>query len=223
MLLNLTINARDAMPRGGVLTIETRNVQLGTEFSTRQSIRVCTLRPGAFSALILSDTGHGIDKETMKHLFEPFFTTKGVGKGSGLGLAMVYGIVKQSGGYIWPYSEPGLGTTFKMYLPSVAERPEAPVLPAIEKSHGRSGATVLVVEDDQQVRTIARRALIEAGFQVLEAQDGNQALSVVADHDQIDIVLTDLAMPELGGRELAPRLSGIRPQLPVIFMSGYHI
>jgi two-component system cell cycle sensor histidine kinase/response regulator CckA len=219
VLLNLTINARDAMPQGGVLTIETRNVHLSPHHLTQRP--GLTVQSGPFSALIVSDTGHGIDQDAMKHLFEPFFTTKGVGKGSGLGLAMVYGIVKQSGGYIWPYSEPGVGTTFKIYLPSVTESPLPPSVPVAEQATGSHGATVLVVEDDPLVRTIARRALTEAGFEVLEAADGRQALALVARHEQIDIVLSDLAMPELGGRELALRLSETRPVLPVVFMSGY--
>lgn len=170
---------------------------------------------------MVSDTGKGIDKEAMKHLFEPFFTTKGVGKGSGLGLAMVYGIVKQSDGFIWPYSEPGMGTTFKIYLPAVSETPQASSTAAPEEPEEREGATVLVVEDDPLVRTMARRALADAGFDVLEAANGREALTLIMEHDEVDAVLTDLAMPELGGQELARRLSELRPGLPVIFMSGY--
>jgi two-component system, cell cycle sensor histidine kinase and response regulator CckA len=219
VLLNLTINARDAMPQGGVLTIETRNVQLTSQYMARRP--GLTMQPGPFSALIVSDTGHGIDRDAMKHLFEPFFTTKGVGKGSGLGLAMIYGIVKQSGGYIWPYSEPGVGATFKIYLPSVAESPQPTTARVAHHAPGSQGATVLLVEDDPLVRTIAHRALAGAGFDVLEAADGLQALALVGRHAQIDVVLSDLAMPELGGRELAQRLSEARPGLPVIFMSGY--
>jgi CheY-like chemotaxis protein len=162
-----------------------------------------------------------MDRETLKHLFEPFFTTKGIGKGSGLGLAMVYGIVKQSGGYIWPYSEPALGTTFKIYLPSLAATSPAPADPAAEQQVTSRGATVLVVEDDPLVRTIAKRSLRDAGFEVLDAADGNEALRTLAQHSQVDVVITDLAMPELGGRELARRLSQSRPDLPIIFMSGY--
>ena len=219
VLLNLTINARDAMPEGGVLTIETRNVEVTPEDAARRPD--VTIHQGDCSLLSVSDTGHGVDAETMKHIFEPFFTTKGVGKGSGLGLAMVYGIVKQSGGYIWPYSEPGLGTTFKIYLPSVSETPLPPVVAEAEHLVAGTGATVLVVEDDPLVLTIARRALSMAGFAVLEASDGHQALAQLATHDTIDVVLTDLAMPDLGGRELAQRLAQAKPTMPVIFMSGY--
>jgi two-component system, cell cycle sensor histidine kinase and response regulator CckA len=219
VLLNLTINARDAMPQGGVLTIETRSVQVSAEYA---ATRLDTaIRPGPFSLLLVSDTGTGMDRETMKHVFEPFFTTKGVGKGSGLGLAMIYGIVKQSGGYIWPYSEPGLGTTFKIYLPSTEEIPAAPSKPVPEKIPASSSATVLVVEDDPLVRAIARRTLTEAGFSVLDAEDGHQALALIARHQNVDVVLTDVAMPEFGGRELAQRLTQLRPGLPIIFMSGY--
>jgi PAS domain S-box-containing protein len=219
VLLNLTINARDAMPQGGVLTIQTRTVQLSADYAaTRPGTAI---RPGPFSVLLVSDTGTGMDGETMKHVFEPFFTTKGVGKGSGLGLAMIYGIVKQSGGYIWPYSEPGLGTTFKIYLPSTEDTPAIEAEPRPEKILAPKHATVLVVEDDPLVRAIARRTLTEAGFSVLDAEDGHQALDLVARHQAIDLVLTDVAMPEFGGRELAERLSRLKPGLPIIFMSGY--
>jgi len=209
------------MPHGGVLTIQTRSVQLSADYAATRA--GTAIRPGPFSVLLVSDTGTGMDRETMKHLFEPFFTTKGVGKGSGLGLAMIYGIIKQSGGYIWPYSEPGLGTTFKIYLPSTEDVPVVQAEPAAEKllTSGSGNATVLVVEDDPLVRAIARRTLTEAGFSVLDAEDGRQALAVVALHPRIDLVLTDVAMPEYGGRDLAQRLSSVRPGLPIIFMSGY--
>ena len=219
VLLNLTINARDAMPDGGTLTVETRNVRLTERYvADRPGVSIPS---GPYVALVISDTGQGIDKEAMKHLFEPFFTTKGVGKGSGLGLAMVYGIVKQSDGYIWPYSEPGMGTTFKVYLPAVSETPRVPSTAAPDEPEERESATVLVVEDDPLVRTMARRSLAEAGFDVLEAANGREALALIMEHEEVDAVLTDLAMPELGGQELARRLAELRPGLPVIFMSGY--
>jgi two-component system, cell cycle sensor histidine kinase and response regulator CckA len=219
VLLNLTINARDAMPHGGVLTIETRGVHVSAEYAGTHP--GTTIRPGPFSMLVVSDTGTGMDRETMKHVFEPFFTTKGVGKGSGLGLAMIYGIVRQSGGYIWPYSEPGLGTTFKIYLPSTEDATAIQTDSEPEKIEPSKHATVLVVEDDPLVRAIARRTLTEAGFSVLDAEDGQQALEIVARHQPIDLVLTDVAMPDFGGRELAQRLSQLKPGLPIIFMSGY--
>ena len=219
VLLNLAINARDAMPEGGTLTVETRNVQLTEQYvADRPGVNIPL---GPYVALVVSDTGHGIDKETMKHLFEPFFTTKEIGKGSGLGLAMIYGIIKQSGGYIWPYSEPGLGTTFKIYLPAISEAAHSPPPAAVAESPEPGNATVLVVEDDPLVRTMARRSLAEAGFKVLEAANGREALDLIEEHDAVEVVLTDLAMPELGGQELAQRLSALRPGLPVIFMSGY--
>jgi two-component system cell cycle sensor histidine kinase/response regulator CckA len=220
VLLNLTINARDAMPEGGTLTLETRTVQLTDEYVAERA--GVTIVPGQYTALLVSDTGHGMNQDAIQHLFEPFFTTKGVGQGSGLGLAMVYGIVKQSGGYIWAYSEPGLGTTFKLYFPSVAEgvtlRTQRP-----EDRPGRSeGGRILLVEDDPLVRSMARRSLSEAGFEVLEAANGQEALELIAsDTLHLDAVLTDLAMPEIGGRQLAQRLRENRPDLPVVFMSGY--
>lgn len=219
VLLNLAINARDAMPAGGTLTIQTRAVHItGQYVAQRPGVAIV---PGHYSALIVSDTGEGIDPDTMKHLFEPFFTTKEIGKGSGLGLAMVYGIIKQSGGYIWPYSEPGLGTTLKIYLPSVAEAPAEMPEPLPERSVASRSATVLIVEDDPLVRSMARRSLTEAGFDVIEAADGGQALAMISRHEDIDAVLTDVAMPEVGGRELAQRLTEVRPGMPVVFMSGY--
>jgi two-component system cell cycle sensor histidine kinase/response regulator CckA len=219
VLLNLTINARDAMPDGGSLTMETRTVELTDDYAAQR--RGITIIPGWYAALLISDTGHGMDKQTMKRLFEPFFTTKEVGKGSGLGLAMVYGIVKQSGGYIWAYSEPGLGTTFKLYFPSVSDAPAPRPQPAAEAPSTGTGGTVLVVEDDALVRSMVRRALSEAGFRVIEAANGEEALAVVRSDSQIDAVLTDLAMPELGGRQLARQLGEQWPDLPVVFMSGY--
>jgi CheY-like chemotaxis protein len=161
-----------------------------------------------------------MDPETMKHLFQPFFTTKDVGKGSGLGLAMVYGIVKQSGGYIWAYSEPGMGTTLKLYFPSVAEDSSQTAPGMVQEPSGGGGGRILVVEDDPLVREMTRRALVDAGFEVLSAGNGREALAM-ADDNHIDAVLTDLAMPEIGGRELAARLRESRPDLPVVFISGY--
>jgi CheY-like chemotaxis protein len=220
VVLNLTINARDAMPDGGALTVETRNVELTEDYMAQR--RGVTIVPGRYAALFISDTGLGMEKQTMKRLFEPFFTTKEVGKGSGLGLAMVYGIVKQSGGYIWVYSEPGLGTTFKLYFPTVAETPAPQPQPVAEQPSTSTGGTVLVVEDDSLVRGMVRRALSEAGFRVIEAANGEEALAVVqSETTHVDAVLTDLAMPELGGRQLAQRLIQEWPDLPVVFMSGY--
>ncbi len=219
VLLNLTINARDAMLDGGTLTIETREVELTEDYTARRP--GVSINPGTYTALIVTDTGHGMDQETMKHLFEPFFTTKAVGQGSGLGLAMVYGIVKQSGGNIWAYSEPGMGTTLKLYFPSVREAASAPSLAEPEQPTRAHGGRVLIVEDDPLVREMARRSLAEAGYAVVEAANGQTALDLVSRDPGIDAVLTDLAMPGIGGRELARRLRESRPGLPVVFMSGY--
>jgi two-component system cell cycle sensor histidine kinase/response regulator CckA len=219
VLLNLTINARDAMPDGGSLTIETHNEMLTDQYvATRPGISIV---PGPYTAMSVTDTGEGMDPETLKHLFEPFFTTKAVGKGSGLGLAMVYGIVKQSGGYIWAYSEPGLGTTMKLYFPSLTEAVPTDEADPPERSSHSTGGTILVVEDDPLVRSMARRSLVEAGYQVLEAANGREALALANGEPGLRAVLSDLAMPEISGRELARRLREIRPGVPVLFMSGY--
>jgi len=219
VLLNLAINARDAMPRGGRLSVETAAVEL-TERSTVLSHGV-TVRSGPYVQLAVSDTGHGMDKETLAHVFEPFFTTKGVGQGTGLGLATVYGIVKQSDGYVWAYSEPGRGTTIKLYLPitqdaaaSAAETP-APARTA-------SGELVLVVEDEPQVRTIAARALTEAGYRVLEAESGELALDVLRRNgSRPALVLVDVVMPGMGGSDLAEEVARLVPGVPILFTSGY--
>jgi two-component system, cell cycle sensor histidine kinase and response regulator CckA len=207
------------MPNGGTLTLETRDVVLTEQYITmRPGIAIV---PGPYTSLVVSDTGVGMDEETIRHLFEPFFTTKPVGQGSGLGLAMVYGIVKQSGGYIWAYSEPGRGSTLKLYFPAVPAAP-LPAAPAPEsRAVAPGGATILVVEDDPVVRAMARRALSEAGYTVLEAGNGREALDVAAVESSLDVVLTDLAMPGIGGRELARRLREQRPDLPIVYMSGY--
>ncbi|CAN5769010.1 hypothetical protein BH24GEM1_BH24GEM1_17740 [soil metagenome] len=219
VLLNLVINARDAMPDGGAVTIETSTVALTPEYAARKP--VATIVPGPHLMLSVSDTGVGMDRETMARAFEPFFTTKSVGEGTGLGLATVYGIVKQSGGYIWPYSEVGLGTTFKIYLPVVGGTPmdgrtrdSVPVAVV--------GEVVLVVEDEPSVRMIIGRVLREQGYLVLEASNGGDALALAADRaTRIDLVVADVVMPGLGGRELAGRLAERRPGVPILFTSGY--
>jgi CheY-like chemotaxis protein len=181
-----------------------------------------TIRPGRYAVLAVSDTGHGMDPETLAHAFEPFFTTKGVGHGTGLGLSTVYGIVKQSDGYVWAYSEPGQGTTFKLYLPAVERPAEGDVVPAPAAVTPGRGETVLVVEDDEGVRWMTRRVLEGAGYRVKEAAEGAAALELLQrDGAAVRMVLTDVVMPGMGGRELAARLAGLRPDLPVIFTSGY--
>jgi PAS domain S-box-containing protein len=219
VLLNLAINSRDAMPRGGRLSVETASVEL-TERSTMASHGV-RVRPGRYAQLAVSDTGHGMDQATLAHAFEPFFTTKGVGQGTGLGLATVYGIVKQSDGYVWAYSEPGQGTTIKLYLPVTEAAPEAaPVETA--SAVAAQGELVLVVEDEAQVRTIAARALTEAGYRVVEAETGARALELLGGNgDRPALVLVDVVMPGLSGSELALELAQVVPGVPVLFTSGY--
>ncbi len=219
ILLNLALNARDAMPNGGTLTLETANVDLtGDDYAMDRP----AIRPGLFVMLALSDTGSGMDAETKRRIFEPFFTTKSVGQGTGLGLATVYGIVKQSEGYIWVYSEPGLGTTFKIYLPRIDEPPEAasPAHSSEPVAGGRE--TILLVEDNPALRETIRRRLEALGYTVLAAGDGEEALALAADRiESIDLLLTDIVMPKLGGGALAHRLRARRAEIRVLFMSGY--
>jgi len=218
VLLNLAVNARDAMPGGGRLSIGTTRVTLHEEHVERRH----RMAAGDYVCLAVADTGVGMDETTQAHLFEPFFTTKEVGKGTGLGLATVYGIVKQSGGYIWVYSEAGHGTTVKIYLPRVPGVAEAPV-PASEPKPVRGGdETVLLVEDATPVRTLARRSLEARGYRVLDAADGPSALELSARHGGgIDILVTDVVMPGMSGRELAERLAPERPSMKVLYTSGY--
>jgi signal transduction histidine kinase len=218
ILLNLSINARDAMPKGGRLTIETSNVNLSEEFS-RGHIAVS---PGQYVMLAVSDNGCGMDAETQAHIFEPFFTTKEVGKGTGLGLATVYGIVKQSEGTIWLYSEVGCGTTFKIYLPCV-ERPMKAVEVETDNFELLAGTeTVLLVEDEEVVREMATEILRDSGYQVLEAKHGHEALTLGRQHAGIiHLMLTDVVMPQMSGRQLAEQLTPLRREMKVLYMSGY--
>jgi len=217
VIVNLAVNARDAMPDGGKLTIETANVDLDEAFAQAHLGSV----PGSYAMLAVTDTGTGMDAAVRAHLFEPFFTTKEVGKGTGLGLATVYGIVKQSGGYISVYSEPGRGTSFKIYLPRIATPADEPAGP--QKGGPAPGSeTVLVVEDEPAVLTLSRRALEAQGYVVLAASDPLAALRVVERHGgTIHLLLTDVVMPGLSGRELADRLTAQRPGIRVLYMSGY--
>ncbi|HET9985651.1 MAG TPA: ATP-binding protein [Longimicrobiales bacterium] len=219
VLLELAANARDAMPAGGTLEIRTADVELDEEFVRQYAYPVQT---GSYVLLSLSDTGEGIPPDVLPHIFEPFFTTKGPGKGTGLGLSSAYGVVKQSGGYIWAESAVGKGTTFRVYLPRVEEQPaDAPPLPALDAPAGRT-ATVLVVEDDEMVRTVVRRTLLEDGYSILEAPNGPDALWIAEDYPHaIDLLLTDIVMPGMSGIDLARRLVAQRADTRVLFMSGH--
>jgi len=218
VIMNLAVNARDAMPNGGKLLIETRNVDLDSEYAIHHP----PTAPGKYIELVMADTGIGMDAQTQSHIFEPFFTTKEIGKGTGLGLATVYGVVKQSGGYIWVYSEPGLGCTFKVYLPRVIESvpQSAPGKIATTPIHGSE--TILLVEDEESLRKLTRTMLEQSGFTVLEAQGGLEAMEVARTHSgSIDLLLTDIVMPGINGREVARNLTLARPGLKVVYMSGY--
>jgi PAS domain S-box-containing protein len=220
VIMNLAVNARDAMPSGGKLTIETSNVSLDEDYARFHA----PLQPGEYVMLAISDTGAGMDSETQSRIFEPFFTTKGP-KGTGLGLSTVYGIVKQSGGYIWVYSEPGKGTTFKIYLPRVAEKAESPAQVAVpaDTSVTEPGTeTILLVEDEANLRYLARQFLEKQGYRVIEAADGAVAMQIAVAHEgMIHLLLTDVIMPGMNGRELAQRISELRPNTKVLYMSGY--
>ncbi len=218
VILNLAVNARDAMPQGGKLRIETSDVELDEVFARMHP----PIEPGQYVSLVVSDTGVGMAPETQAHIFEPFFTTKEVGKGTGLGLATVYGVIKQSGGYIWVTSAPGKGATFQIYLPLVQERQEPAPVPTVHEDVPFGTETILIAEDEKEVREIAREFLVLSGYTVLEARDGEEALKIAASHaGPIHVLITDMIMPAIGGRELAERISQSRPETKIIYMSGY--
>jgi PAS domain S-box-containing protein len=219
VILNLVVNARDAMPKGGILLLETTNVELDEGYA-RYHIGVA---PGRYVLLSVTDTGCGMSAEVREHIFEPFFTTKAKDKGTGLGLSTVYGIVKQSGGNIWVYSELDRGTTFKIYLPRVEEEADSLPYRVDDKMLPEGNETVLLVEDDPSVRELAARVLRNQGYTVLEAANGNEALRISREGNRgkIYLLLTDVVMPQMGGRELVSQFRAHYPEIKVLFISGY--
>lgn len=224
VLMNLVINARDAMPKGGKLTLETSNVFLDGEYTSSH----ISIKPGSYVLLTVSDTGQGMDKATVSRIFEPFFTTKELGKGTGLGLATVYGIVKQSEGNILVYSEVGIGTTFKIYLPSLKQASEADKLVEVSGKFWGGHETILIVEDEEGVRKLARRILEQSGYTILEASSGAEAIEICRRKQQqqgssevVQLLLTDVVMPSMHGQEVALQLRKLYPHLKVLYMSGY--
>jgi PAS domain S-box-containing protein len=219
IIVNLVVNARDAMPRGGRVTIETANVTLDNQDASKH----VSVKPGEYVMLAVSDIGSGMDQETQARIFEPFFTTKEVGKGTGLGLSTVYGIVKQSGGNIWVYSEQGLGTVFKVYLPRIDDATASTIAKQSQETNEPRGTeTILLVEDEEVVRGLTRKILMQAGYSVLDAKGGDEAIRLCQAHaGPIDLLLTDVVMPEISGKEVADRLLELRPSIRVLYMSGY--
>jgi CheY-like chemotaxis protein len=217
-LLNLALNARDAMPEGGKLTIDARNTRLDADYAARQA----DVTPGDYVALSVSDTGTGMPPDVIERAFEPFFTTKEVGKGSGLGLSMVYGFAKQSGGHIRIYSEVGEGTTVRLYLPRSRETRAASTEAEPRRAAVGGNETILVVEDDADMRELATAVLGRLGYTVLGARDSESALPLFEAHPEIALLLTDISLPgALNGRRLAERMTAARPALKVLYMSGY--
>jgi PAS domain S-box-containing protein len=217
ILMNLAVNARDAMPQGGKLVIQTANAELDETNLSQHAYA----KPGRYVMLSVSDTGCGMDKETQARIFEPFFTTKGEGVGTGLGLSTVYGVVKQSGGYIWVYSEPGKGARFKIYFPLV-EAAADPVAQPETSEIPRGSETILLVEDDDSMRDLTRTCLLSAGYTVLDVQNGADAIHAASHHaGPLELLLTDVVMPGINGRQLAESLSTLKPELHILYMSGY--
>jgi CheY-like chemotaxis protein len=216
-VVNLAVNARDAMPEGGALRLETKNIFVDPVFAGQHK----GMRPGEYALIVVTDTGIGMDEAVRSRLFEPFFTTKPKGKGTGLGLSTTYGIVKQSGGYIWADSAPGKGASFSIYLPRAQAEPDrVSEKPAVESVRGTE--TILLVEDEPEVRSLVERVLRDQGYQVLVADRPSEALTISLRSDlRLDLMVTDIVMPEMNGWELARRLKPHRPDLRVLYLSGY--
>jgi two-component system, cell cycle sensor histidine kinase and response regulator CckA len=217
VVMNLVVNARDAMPNGGQITIDCRNARMDDAYISRHAAGA----PGPYVVLTVTDTGIGMDRSTQARIFEPFYTTKAAGRGTGLGLATVYGIVKQSGGFIWVYSEPGRGSSFKVYFPRVDDVPSRRA-PRAAISNIGGDETILLVEDDDDLRRVTRRILQNRGYTILEARHGGDALLLCERYTgEIDMLLTDVVMPQMNGRELSGRIRSLRPDMSVVYMSGY--
>ncbi|MCX5889636.1 MAG: response regulator, partial [Deltaproteobacteria bacterium] len=218
VLLNLAVNARDAMPQGGKLAISTANINLNEAYPQKQA----DFSAGPYIVMAVSDSGLGMDGETLDHIFEPFFTTKELGSGTGLGLSTVYGIIKQSGGFIEVASKSGVGTTFKIYLPAIGEAAESFEVLSADAEPLRGSETILLVEDEEILRQLIKNALELNGYKVLAARDSREAVMICEQHQEpIDLMLTDVVMPQMNGRQLAQRLAELRPEIKVIYMSGY--
>jgi PAS domain S-box-containing protein len=218
VLMNLVVNARDAMPQGGKLTLETANAVLDQTYCRSHA----EVKPGRYITLAVSDSGCGMDEQTRAHVFEPFFTTKEPGQGTGLGLAMVYGFIKQSGGHVSVYSELGVGSTFKIYLPEVEATPSSGELPASIAKMPHGDETILLVEDEGGVRTLARQILQTCGYTVLEAAHGVEAIRLAEEHQgPVHLLVSDVVMPNMGGRRVAERVAALKPDVKVLYLSGY--
>jgi two-component system, cell cycle sensor histidine kinase and response regulator CckA len=218
VMMNLVVNSKDAMPGGGRITIQTENAHLHKDELSREHPYI---HPGSYVVLSVSDNGHGMDKETQARIFEPFFTTKEKGKGTGLGLSTVYGIVKQSGGYILVDSQVGQGTSFRIYLPRVEEAAEITGPVQVRQAPKGGCETVLLVEDEESVRQLVRELLEAQGYQILEAENGEEALRIAGTHSEIDLLITDVVMPGMSGRELSARLCASHPHTKLLYLSGY--
>jgi CheY-like chemotaxis protein len=217
VVMNLCVNARDAMPNGGELTIKTENISVDAEAVRERPAFV----PGNYASLTVSDTGMGMDMEVQAHIFEPFFTTKKLGEGTGLGLSTVYGIVKQSGGYIWLNSEPGRGSSFSLYFPAVDKPLTATITPEVKNTEGKS-ETILLVEDEEALRASISAYLTLHGYKVLEAANGVQALQIATQHpESIHMLITDMILPKMSGTELARKVAKMRPHMMILYISGY--